>query len=511
MARPKKKSEELFQLIRSLSGSEKRYFMLFSQRHVIGEENNYIRLFKAMEQQKEYDEAAIIRAFQGETFVKQLHRHKNYLFELILRSLAVFHSKRTVESEMREMITHAELLVQKKQWNSCLKLTRKALAFAWKRDLFTAYLDVSVIEHRCLQELRQLDRFKEYISKAALKEKKVLEKYNNFQEYRQLAYNSYILTSITAQFKSKKGLSAKVFGNSPVMKGDGYALSDKALVFHYHQKDIYHSTREEAKQGIECLQKLCAFIRRDPERLRQYIRPYLFAQGNIVLHFFKTASFKRTLSHIKGIRSIPPSLLLDNDDVMLTYYNNLVYLFMVHARFEESKEWIAEVGDWIGSLKNKTNHIYNLLSVYYILAYLEFGNSEFRKALKWLNLIEEEHQGNVREDIYCYSRVLAVLIQYELGRDEVLPYQSRSVARLLRSRDKMQGIELALFRFFEKKLPKLNNRKERIEGFKDLQAKFIELRAQKKEQDIWEYFDYNSWCESKINGRSFAEVTREKN
>ncbi len=49
-------SNQLFQLIKSLNKSEKRYFNLYASRHTIGEKNNYVILFEAIDKQIEYDE-----------------------------------------------------------------------------------------------------------------------------------------------------------------------------------------------------------------------------------------------------------------------------------------------------------------------------------------------------------------------------------------------------------------------------------------------------------------------
>ena len=52
-------SEELFQLIKSLSKQEKRYFKLYASRHVIGEKNKYVQLFDAIDKQAAYNEEKI--------------------------------------------------------------------------------------------------------------------------------------------------------------------------------------------------------------------------------------------------------------------------------------------------------------------------------------------------------------------------------------------------------------------------------------------------------------------
>ena len=51
-----KATNELFDLIKSLSPSEKRAFKIFASRHVLGEENSYVLLFEAIDNLEVYDE-----------------------------------------------------------------------------------------------------------------------------------------------------------------------------------------------------------------------------------------------------------------------------------------------------------------------------------------------------------------------------------------------------------------------------------------------------------------------
>mgnify|MGYP000023314336 CR=1 FL=1 len=57
-----KPSNELFQLIKSLTKSEKRYFKLSSS--LQSGEKNYMKLFDIIEIQDEYDEPAIKQKFK---------------------------------------------------------------------------------------------------------------------------------------------------------------------------------------------------------------------------------------------------------------------------------------------------------------------------------------------------------------------------------------------------------------------------------------------------------------
>ena len=85
-------SEDLFRLIKSLTPNEKGYFKKFSKIHVREGKNNYMMLFEAIDKQIEYDEKAIINKFSKEQFVKQFPVAKNYLYNLILKALDVYHS-----------------------------------------------------------------------------------------------------------------------------------------------------------------------------------------------------------------------------------------------------------------------------------------------------------------------------------------------------------------------------------------------------------------------------------
>ena len=55
-----KNSDQLFQLIQSLSKGEKRHFKLFATRHKGGENAKFLKLFDMINAQKEYSEDKIL-------------------------------------------------------------------------------------------------------------------------------------------------------------------------------------------------------------------------------------------------------------------------------------------------------------------------------------------------------------------------------------------------------------------------------------------------------------------
>jgi len=76
-----KKSTELFELIKTLDGNEKRYFKILARAN--RSNSNLIKLFDAIAYQEEYNEREILNLFKNKSFTKQLHATKYRLYHLI--------------------------------------------------------------------------------------------------------------------------------------------------------------------------------------------------------------------------------------------------------------------------------------------------------------------------------------------------------------------------------------------------------------------------------------------
>ncbi|MCB0546836.1 MAG: hypothetical protein KDD19_04560, partial [Phaeodactylibacter sp.] len=61
---PKTPSSKLFNLVKSLSGPEKRYFKIFVNGQG-GKDNKYLHLFDAIDTQEEFDEDALVAGVYG--------------------------------------------------------------------------------------------------------------------------------------------------------------------------------------------------------------------------------------------------------------------------------------------------------------------------------------------------------------------------------------------------------------------------------------------------------------
>jgi len=120
---PKKGKDDLFRLIKSLSKTEKAYFRKFSERHIIGDKNNYLRLFDAIDGQEVYDEKALLKK---EKYIRQLPYAKNYLMGSVLRAMQVFYGEHTDEHGQRRVMDNLWFLNKKKLYDLASREIEKA-------------------------------------------------------------------------------------------------------------------------------------------------------------------------------------------------------------------------------------------------------------------------------------------------------------------------------------------------------------------------------------------------
>ena len=150
-------------------------------------------------------------------------------------------------------------------------------------------------------------------------------------------------------------------------------------------------------------------------------------------------------------------------------------------------------------------------------AFLEFkiagayiGVGEFNTALKWVNKILNDSELDKTEDIIGFTQLLDLLIHIELNHNKLLPYSLKSTQRFFKTRNRMYSFEKVFLQF----IGRLLKCKDHFEMEKEWEDLYNDLVAITND-DVFEsvaldYFDFQSWAESKLKGKSFDTVVREK-
>ena len=176
-----KPSTELFNLIQSLSKSEKRFFKLSSS--LQDGEKNYLKLFDAIEKQKSYDEKEIKLLFKAEKFIQHLPSEKNHLYKLILKSLRGYYSDHSISSTLKQDLKNIEILYKKALYKECVKILKRSKKIAVNYEKFYYLFELISWEKLLIEEAYEQGEFNEDLDLLIEEEVTVIEKLRNLAEY----------------------------------------------------------------------------------------------------------------------------------------------------------------------------------------------------------------------------------------------------------------------------------------------------------------------------------------
>lgn len=128
----KEQKDNLFQLVKSLTKSEKRQFKLYVGRLGVNADSKFLKLFNFLDKATTYEEPAIIKT--GIVKKQQLANVKAHLYKQILISLKLNPSHQNIRSQIREQIDFASILYHKGLYKQSLKISDKAKELAIQHE-----------------------------------------------------------------------------------------------------------------------------------------------------------------------------------------------------------------------------------------------------------------------------------------------------------------------------------------------------------------------------------------
>jgi hypothetical protein len=500
--------DELARLIQSLSKSEKRYFRMFTD--LQSGEKGYIKLFEVVEKLGDYDEKKIRKIFEGEDFIKRLPAVKNYLYGQILKSLRVINSGNTIDSQLREMMEDAAVLYDKRLYKQCAKILERAKELAKVNELTLPQLEINVWQEKVLLELLPLEKFEKFLEGSLEEEMENVEAQKNAIQYRHLYNKIVLINRKIKEARNKEELEQfQSVLKDPLLSSIEKALSFEAKQYFYHIQLIYHHAKGDNIACFNIAREQINLIEKYPNKIKETPKIYLTALYNVLLcqiHLHKYDNFNVTLDKL---RSFPVrSTNIEVSRFVNSYIFEMV-MYLDSGEFDKSIAVRTPIIEGLEKYHDKIN-IIEKITLLYNLFYSYFGTAEYSKALGIINKLLNDYQKELRYDIQSAVRILNLILHFELDNTRLLEYNAVSTYRFLYKSKRLYKMENIVLQFIRKKMPRIHNEKQQIQAFTELRQDFIEIANDEYESKAFEYFDYISWLDSKIEKKSFAEVVKEK-
>lgn len=484
-----KPSDELHQLIKNLSMSEKRYFKIFSARHVIAGENNYIRLFDAIEKQEEYNEPKIKANFRKEKFITHLPSEKHYLYNHVLDSLNAFHKDRTFLTRYCNILMTIEILYHKGLFEQCKKVIKKAKAEAYSLEKFSilklivrweiiVYIkeeDVKKLYERFDEELRILDviRLSSVLMRIAFK--------IQVEMYKGKTSSSFLRereVELKQHYPPKKEVN-----------------SFWAQYYYHSAMGLIYSIEKKATQRYTCYKEINALLEDEKQFIVDLPHIYHTNNNNLVNLMFAMKKYDEVMPMLQKQRSFMQTYKIKNPTLskMVFIHTHESELFLLYKQ-GETKAGVNLIKKIESELK-KISLLFSpaLFDLFFMMAAIAFCEEDYRAAIKWLNkILNTEREMNIRIEQRINTRLLYLIVLFE-KEDLFFDNHYLSTKRFLAQEKKHQGS----LRMLEA-IRYISDGKQTAQKKEKLKQLFKKIKTEKiKEDSIDKQFDFVEWIESK--------------
>ena len=239
--------DNLFELIQSMSKSEKRYFKLNSSTHS-DTLNSYVKMFDVINAQKKYNEKEVKEKLKNTIKIKNFAVEKNYLYNFLLKSLTSFNNQKSLNSKASTSLFTIRMLIDKALYVQAKKLIDKNLRFAEQSENYTLLLEL--LKLKIIYQETIMDN--EGINKTYQRIFEVQKIYTNLEQFRYYHHKIYEKATEIGQKKREiLILEADEFINQPLLKKEELALCNEAKVRFNECWLLYYYIKTDAKKAIK--------------------------------------------------------------------------------------------------------------------------------------------------------------------------------------------------------------------------------------------------------------------
>lgn len=404
----------IFNIIKSLSMNEKRYFKIYCKQHVLNGQNKYVLLFDLIDQQTVFDDSTIKAELKKHKFsINNFSSDINYLTRILLKCLNEFHSEKTSDLKMKQNLITIEILFYKGLYEECLHLISKTKRIKLAEENKNLLSDLLNWEKKCVGYSKGLLGAIEVNNKLDLyfddlKEKKIIT---------DLYYKSYNFKNIIGKI-SIENLTTE-FENFVIIPLQTEKFKLKTLqskVFYNLIYANYYKVKNDKENELKYLMKVLLVY--DENEEYKFENPLDFISIYIrIIDINKkkeTSIFYNDLNKLKGFNSV---ISLQNKVAEERIFLHSNQLELEHLLYINRTNEAFIVLDFLKSaLIGKKYNVepYYLIPTYYLFAAAYLSIKNFSLALKYINTILNEYNFNQHPKAYIQAEFLNIVIHYEL-------------------------------------------------------------------------------------------------
>ena len=487
-----KPTEDLYQLIHSLSKAEKRYFSL-----PLSGKNIYQKIFEIIEKQDQYDEKEIAEKLK----IRQIHVYKNYLYKLILKSLRSFHAESSESILLFNQLQNFEILFDKGLYKQARKILMRCRAMALAAKNMDILGEIYQMEQKLVFIIPRLKD--EKLNMNFLDQQEILIEKLAILRGQHLAYQisrHFYRTGVLLNDEIRKDILA--INNSIdeiILNSNGF------LIYKYWIKYLYSWMTDNFSDALIAAEKFIHIIDHSENIFDLSILSCEVAYGHarctikvseINAYYIKTGRYPEDF-----LIYLPEGHLAAN---VIKIMNS--YLFFEVGKYREGLEYLNEILS-----KNPNNMNEGAIPLLHAATRFYFCLADYKQALKYCNKVINEYTPGVADDFYIVNLLIRIIIHFELKNFEIAEDLIRKVRINLKNHDFFNPLDELLLNSLQAAML-AESKKKYIQHMKDLE-KAVENLGPKFENTtkIKIYFNFHNWIKAKASDKDLTDVIYSEN
>ncbi len=433
-------SEDLFQLIQSMSQAEKRQFKRAASRTAPGEAHSYLRLFDYIARQDAYDEAAVKAHFADEAFVRNFSVAKGYLYQSILQSLCSPRKPSSVEMALRRSLDEIEELQRRGLMNQAEKILKKAMPLAKAHQLSWYTAELIQWQSR-LANLPKLRGGTELLMEWETQKAEAIQEYGDeTQLFALLLRIRRMLISRPDIRQPETAQRLEELMAHPLLQASPQRLSFFGRIPYHYIHAIYHRLQGDLEgparhygDALAVWEDAPIVIQNHPNRYLNSVVQYLDA----CLRVRWFPEFLRAQPNLERLQTAPLRVQARafylGQHLQLRFASNTYQFQLGMDQRETIEKGLVRFQAYL-SKNVELTLLFNLASVHFV-------GEDFSTLIRLANQLLGKPNPALREDIYDALRLMELVAHYERGNVQLVDSLLRSHTRRLKNRSQPYPFE----------------------------------------------------------------------
>jgi hypothetical protein len=443
-----KPSEDLFDLIHSMTHAERKFFKQMAKRYGAESSANaskkYLQFYQAILEQATYDEAALKVKLQDVIAAGNFASWKRHLMEMLEHAIREYHAGKDHAARIHELLRESELLIRRGMWLRSRKKLADCKQLAVQHEDLLSQLRVNEMERRLMLEFNDKDM------KTSLAAK--------IEEWREIATAMQEEQDYVMLFDEVSVLvRSKYNPNDPAVAAETQPYLDHPLLqeglepctfraarsYYQTRAFLFHLSRQ-GEAEFAAYQALIAHWDSRPDLAKAHPRLHKLALTNFLQCATKLERLDAFPATLARMAAIPPENTNEAaEDFQTIELNRLLYHYNRHA-LDAAMVLFPAIEAGLTTYAQKINHA-RWLSFRINMTLIYFLAERFTYAQRQIDLILDHPKSEHRLDVQALARLWEPILLVARGDQERADTRLHALREWFRTKALVTDFERLVF------------------------------------------------------------------